>query len=140
MKHLTTTLNTKQEIIYIYDQHFTFPNDPFTFYWVAKKENGDVGFLIDGKRLCFKHAFKQEWEDIMFFQIDDQWLDLLRSKSDKNRTEKPTIVINVSGGYVTGVVSDSPIDVNVIIRDFDDIKAGDDDPIKDETQFDYELL
>ena len=41
---------------------------------------------------------------------------------------KPIIIVNISGGCVTSVVSDTPIEATVIVRDCDDIRDGDPDP------------
>jgi len=40
------------------------------------------------------------------------------------------IVIEISGGNVATVLSDNPL-IEVIIRDFDNIKEGDPDPCED---------
>jgi hypothetical protein len=52
---------------------------------------------------------------------------------------KPTIVVEIEGGCVTRVVSDAPLEIHLIIRDFDNIKAGDADPIENIDEYDYEL-
>jgi hypothetical protein len=52
---------------------------------------------------------------------------------------KPTIVINVSGGCVIGVVSNFQINANVIVRDCDDIRDGDPDPVDPSMNMQYSL-
>lgn len=41
------------------------------------------------------------------------------------------ILIEVRGGIVESVFCDEPQDVEVVVRDFDDIGDGDDDPVKE---------
>jgi hypothetical protein len=69
--------NTKGEKINIYECFFTWPSDPFTQYWVAKHSNGSDGFVIDGKRLCFKYAHESKWEDLNY----SDWIQIIRNYS-----------------------------------------------------------
>jgi hypothetical protein len=91
MKFIASTKNIKQEKINITNQFFSFPNSPFTFYYVAQKENGTNGFVIDGKRLCFKYAHENIWEDIDQFTLESGWIDKLRELSNPTykTEEKP---------------------------------------------------
>lgn len=52
---------------------------------------------------------------------------------------KPTIVVVVEGGCVTSVVCDSPLDVDVVIRDFDNIEVGEEDPIENIDDYKFAL-
>ena len=75
--------NTSEEKIYVYNCFFSWPSDPFTIYWVAKHSNGADGFVIDGKRLCFKYAHESKWEDLNFLYENGEWLNTMRALSDK---------------------------------------------------------
>lgn len=55
--------------------------------------------------------------------INDTLRDLLKIAG-----KKATVVVAVEGGVVQGASADSP-DVAIIVRDFDNIKGGDEDPL-----------
>lgn len=46
------------------------------------------------------------------------------------------VLIEVRGGSVTAVYSNAPTGTDVIVRDWDNIEAGDDDPAEDRPEFD----
>ncbi len=73
------------ETIEIYDVHFCYPNDRFATYWVAVLQkyqpcNNVKGFLIDGKRLCFRDS-KNNFHDIDMLTNGLEWLQKLRNIS-----------------------------------------------------------
>jgi len=64
----------------VYNSFFNFPNDPFTVYWVAVDEDGNYGFLVDGKALVF-HKLGGFSEFIRYIG-DISWLENLRAISN----------------------------------------------------------
>ena len=77
-KPLMVVENAFGQNIEVFDMHFISEKNRFAVLWFAKHENGSYGFLIDGKRLCFKYLNEQVWEDIQY----GDWLDELRKRSD----------------------------------------------------------
>ena len=73
------------ETIEIYDVHFCYPDDRFATYWVAVLQkyhpfDNVNGFLIDGKRLCFRDS-KNNFHDIDMLTNGLEWLQKLRNIS-----------------------------------------------------------
>jgi len=83
MKEIKSCLTTCGKKIRIYDVHFQYPDDRFVTYWVAtlEKDNyyddNENGFLIDGKRLCFRSA-RNVFYDIDMLTNGIEWLQYLR--------------------------------------------------------------
>jgi len=83
MKEIKSCLTTCGKKIRIYDVRFQYPDDRFVTYWVAtlEKDNyyddNENGFLIDGKRLCFRSA-RNVFYDIDMLTNGIEWLQYLR--------------------------------------------------------------
>jgi hypothetical protein len=90
MKNIKSCLTTCGKEIRIYDVHFQYPDDRFVTYWVAELhldnyyDESQNGFLIDGKRLCFRSARN------VFYDIDmlTNGLDWLQDLRDRAKIEK----------------------------------------------------
>jgi hypothetical protein len=52
-----------------------------------------------------------------------------RTKSEPtSRVMKPTVVVEISGGICQSVYATVPVEI--VVRDFDNIRTGDPDPLK----------
>ena len=87
MRNIKSCLTTCGKEIRIYDVHFKYPDDRFATYWVAELhldnyyDESENGFLIDGKRLCFR-SYKNVFYDIDMLTNGLDWLQDLRNRAD----------------------------------------------------------
>jgi len=93
MKAIKSCLTTCGKKIRIYDLGFRYPDDRFATYWVATLERDDYyddnehGFLIDGKRLCFRNH-KNIFYDIDMLTNGLEWLQDLRNRAETRLVKK----------------------------------------------------
>jgi hypothetical protein len=93
MRNIKSCLTTCGKEIRIYDVHFQYPDDRFVTYWVAELhldnyyDESENGFLIDGKRLCFRSA-RNVFYDIDMLTNGLEWLQDLRKRADKDENTK----------------------------------------------------
>jgi len=93
MKAIKSCLTTCGKKIRIYDLGFRYPDDRFATYWVATLERDDYyddnehGFLIDGKRLCFRSG-RNVFYDIDMLTNGLEWLQDLRKRAEPDESIK----------------------------------------------------
>jgi hypothetical protein len=93
MKEIKSCLTTCGKKIRIYDVHFQYSDCRFATYWVATLEqdnyydDNDNGFLIDGKRLCFRSE-RNVFYDIDMLTNGLEWLQDLRKRAEPDESIK----------------------------------------------------
>jgi hypothetical protein len=93
MKEIKSCLTTCGKKIRIYDVHFQYSDCRFATYWVATLEqdnyydDNDNGFLIDGKRLCFRSE-RNVFYDIDMLTNGLEWLQDLRKRAEPDDSIK----------------------------------------------------
>jgi hypothetical protein len=93
MKEIKSCLTTCGKEIRIYDVHFQYPDDRFVTYWVAELhldnyyDESENGFLIDGKRLCFRSE-RNVFYDIDMLTNGLDWLQDLRKRAEPDESIK----------------------------------------------------
>lgn len=87
MKNIKSCLTTCGKEIRIYDVYFQYPDNRFVTYWVATLhldnyyDEYENGFLIDGKRLCFRSS-RNTFYDIDMLTNGLEWLQDLRKRAE----------------------------------------------------------
>ncbi len=93
MRNIKSCLTTCGKEIRIYDVHFQYPDDRFVTYWVAELhldnyyDESENGFLIDGKRLCFRSA-RNVFYDVDMLTNGLEWLQDLRKRAEPDESIK----------------------------------------------------